>query len=583
MYMGLILGQIRGTEFILTDPDDEWTDQVFAELEGVIKSGSGWQINCDGPIYEWVNTHPVDGGFWVMSDLGITLLRTVDIGTVKPIISQQFKRGRILAKPFLWGVPKWVKVVAYDNPLNPIGQAIDIYETTTEFVNSVGSSEGCGNKWTAWAIPDGDYLSYLLTIGKLQNFGKACENHDRCYSICEKTKNECEREFWEDLEAACKRTYLTKMNPLYAVCGNNALAYATAVSLFGDSSYNDKPHVETFWLDSFFADQTNLTPGSCTQLRWNIKNGKDGYITNDQQSSYELFDNNKTSAQVCPQITTTYTINAADCAGNIDDDHIRSVTINVQQREISVPLHIDFWADAYNLHPGECTTVHWIVAGATWVTYMNSPADTNGSAQVCPETTQDYFIGAGRSGQDGSQGDMQVITINVEASQDRCSLFDDIEMKITYLDWVSGAPLEFYFKMPGGIPGLEKSIAGDTGDWEYIAKIGDYTSSNCDIIQGYGERLYCTISLPSGYSNALRPLSLMVNGCGFPVYTDQTAFLPEIEGASSASSGGGGDGGGDSGDGGGSGDDVCGPEPPDSGSPEWSDWCGCRHDNSLDC
>lgn len=99
---------------------------------------------------------------------------------------------------------------------------------------------------------------------------------------------------------------------------------------------------------------------------------------------------------------------------------------------------------------------------------------------------------------------------------------------VVYLDWISGAALQFYVKMPGGIPGLEKKIEGDTGAWNYSDQIGSYPSSTCDIIQGYGERLYCTVSLPSGYSNSMRSLTLKVNDCDSPIYTNETAFLPEI-------------------------------------------------------
>ena len=122
-----------------------------------------------------------------------------------------------------------------------------------------------------------------------------------------------------------------------------------------------------------------------------------------------------------------------------------------------------------------------------------------------------------------------------------CDTFDGIDMKVVYMDWMPGVPLEFYFKMPGGVPGLEKDIPGASGEWEYFAKIGDYSSSDCDIIQGYKERLYCTIALPKEYSNAMRSLTLNVNKCDSDIYSNKTAFLPGIE---KAKGGGGGSSGG---------------------------------------
>ena len=98
--------------------------------------------------------------------------------------------------------------------------------------------------------------------------------------------------------------------------------------------------------------------------------------------------------------------------------------------------------------------------------------------------------------------------------------------------------------MPGGVPGLGEKIAGDTGSWNYSAQIGSYTSSNCEVIQGYEDRLYCTISLPSRFSNALSPMTLNVNGCESPIYSNQTAFLPEmIDSGGGSSTAGGGSGG----------------------------------------
>lgn len=124
----------------------------------------------------------------------------------------------------------------------------------------------------------------------------------------------------------------------------------------------------------------------------------------------------------------------------------------------------------------------------------------------------------------------------VAAQQDanvRCDVFSAINMSVIYLDWQPGAALTFYVKMPGGVPGLEKTISGDNDPWNYSAQVGDYETDVCSY-QGYKERLYCSVSLPFDYSRAVRPLSLYVNGCDTPIYSDQTADLPGIEGGSSS-------------------------------------------------
>jgi len=147
------------------------------------------------------------------------------------------------------------------------------------------------------------------------------------------------------------------------------------------------------------------------------------------------------------------------------------------------------------------------------------------------------------------------------AGPDRCELFDPQSMKVTYLDWTPGAPLQFNIKMPGGVPGLEKDIPGDSGLWEYSVKIGDSTTSSCGILAGYKERLYCTISLPKEDANSRRLMNLNINGCDSPIY-EIAAYLPGYEAVS---------GGNNNGSGGGSGSsDGPGTEYGGSCSSSWS-------------
>jgi hypothetical protein len=101
-----------------------------------------------------------------------------------------------------------------------------------------------------------------------------------------------------------------------------------------------------------------------------------------------------------------------------------------------------------------------------------------------------------------------------------CDLFTNMSISVVYLDWMRDTPLEFYFKMPGGVPGLEKAIPNTSNTWEYTGKIGDHLTSNCEFVSGYAERLYCKINLPAEYAYTARELSLSLKGCEAPVYTD---------------------------------------------------------------
>ncbi|MEW6029794.1 MAG: zinc-ribbon domain-containing protein [Chloroflexota bacterium] len=137
----------------------------------------------------------------------------------------------------------------------------------------------------------------------------------------------------------------------------------------------------------------------------------------------------------------------------------------------------------------------------------------------------------------------------------RCGLFEGIEMKVIYLDWISGAPLQFYVKMPGGVPGLEKKIGSDSQPWNYSVKIGDVATDDCRFIEGYKERLYCSIDLPSGYANSARTFDLSVNGCTSPIYHTGWTDIPAYAGGTSSNS--------------------CGDAPSNTDLTAFQAWCSC--------
>ncbi len=122
------------------------------------------------------------------------------------------------------------------------------------------------------------------------------------------------------------------------------------------------------------------------------------------------------------------------------------------------------------------------------------------------------------------------------AISQRCEQFQGIPIELVTLDWTAGAPLTFYFKMPGGVPGLE-NLTTSTGNepWLYSVDWGGISTEQCRAISGYPERLYCGIVLPASFANTVRPLELHLSGCEAPIYTDLRADVP---GFGSASSGG---------------------------------------------
>jgi len=147
--------------------------------------------------------------------------------------------------------------------------------------------------------------------------------------------------------------------------------------------------------------------------------------------------------------------------------------------------------------------------------------------------------------------------------KDRCSLFDGENIQLVTLSWYSGAPLIFYLKFPNGIPGLENKDLEDGQPWNYSVSIAGKDAENCRFIEGYKTRLYCSISLSSAYSYTLVPLTLRVNNCETPIFSNPVAELPKIKSA------------------GNNGGSSCGPTPA-LGSSGYLTWCTCVDPNGLE-
>ena len=222
--------------------------------------------------------------------------------------------------------------------------------------------------------------------------------------------------------------------------------------------------------------------------------------------------------------------------------------------------------DGTQMNPGETFTKTWRFRNngtCTWTTQyslsMNSGHDlenegypnlqssvapggeievsVNMTAPQTPGTYESHWVlnnAAGKSFGVGSNGDEAVwVSIDVVTTQaDRCPLFTGLKIELAYLDWTPGSALTFYLTVPGGVPGLEKQIPSDIENWVFSARIGDYTGG-CDF-EGYKEMLFCTVALPEGYSNTKRDLTVSVNRCNAPIFSQNPAYLPKIAAASSS-------------------------------------------------
>jgi hypothetical protein len=264
---------------------------------------------------------------------------------------------------------------------------------------------------------------------------------------------------------------------------------------------------------------------------------------------------------------------------------IYSTTIRSSQVTLiaAKPISGNFWAEGknliegnsgsnertYKINKGDCATLHWSYNGDVAEAIISVSPDNNSnhysihdamkvdSFTTCPvEGVTDIFLITDQNGEEKEYTiyfDINYEPVAEPAKFNRCEVFTGIHMSVVYLDWTAGSPLTFYIKMPGGVPGLEKNIAGDTQPWSYSAAIATATTNNCRF-EEYKERLYCTITLPSGYANTIRPLAVSVNGCSSPIFTDSMAAIPGYEAGSETNS--------------------CGQSPVYN-APSCSSWCAC--------
>jgi len=73
-----------------------------------------------------------------------------------------------------------------------------------------GNSNGCGSKTSIWPM----WIQNLFSL----ELNDACDSHDACYTNCEKTHEQCDREFYDAGVKLCLDTYWYEWNPLYQLC-----------------------------------------------------------------------------------------------------------------------------------------------------------------------------------------------------------------------------------------------------------------------------------------------------------------------------------------------------------------------------
>lgn len=127
----------------------------------------------------------------------------------------------------------------------------------------------------------------------------------------------------------------------------------------------------------FWADSTQLLPGQCTKLHWNVENIQAVYLDGQPQVG-------EGEMEVCPAETFTSTLTV----------HLRDGTVTYATVVIDVLTEpaVDFRADRTQLAPGECTYVRWDVEGAQAVYFQGQGVVGHSQAQVCPGDDTEYHL-----------------------------------------------------------------------------------------------------------------------------------------------------------------------------------------------
>jgi hypothetical protein len=114
----------------------------------------------------------------------------------------------------------------------------------------------------------------------------------------------------------------------------------------------------------------------------------------------------------------------------------------------------------------------------------------------------------------------------VDTSPDRCTYFDGLDVTFTFHTIVEGdETMTMYLNIPGGVPGLEKPMPGDSGPFNYSATVGRLESIKCNFRE-YANRLYCVFPLRITYYNTAQQFDLFLEGCDTAVFSHDYLTIP---------------------------------------------------------
>lgn len=165
---------------------------------------------------------------------------------------------------------------------------------------------------------------------------------------------------------------------------------------------------------NFTADNTQITQGECTTLRWQVSNIDSVWVypLGEPYQNYPVTGTG--SRQVCPAATTIYEMRIQRTDGLIE---LRQVQINVIP-VVGAPTIQRFTAEPGNLPLGHCVTLQWDVRGDVNnvnLTVNGSTLDANapnaGSRQHCPSAAGEQIYRLTATGPGGTSQQQKIAQV----------------------------------------------------------------------------------------------------------------------------------------------------------------------------
>lgn len=137
----------------------------------------------------------------------------------------------------------------------------------------------------------------------------------------------------------------------------------------------------------FWSDATQVDPGQCTNVRWDVRNAQAVYL---EYAGRTRGVPGQGAQWVCPSSDgPNYTLRVTSLDGS---QTTRNITIGTNAPR----LRIDFSVDRSSITIGECTNVRWSVDGAASVSFNDGSAwynvEDHGSREVCPAYPAVYHL-----------------------------------------------------------------------------------------------------------------------------------------------------------------------------------------------